>query len=166
MDDDRPPALPLIRPVAPVPARTGDDEARRLAEALQRGVSRMLEERGFGTLVEFRLPNGRRVDVVGLNAACDFVIVEVKTSVADLRADLKWPEYLPYCNAFYFAVPDGFPQHLLPAEHGVIVADAFDGVIVRPSATFALNATRRRHQMLRFALTASARLSRLADPRF
>jgi hypothetical protein len=164
--DDRPPGLPLVRPPARPPARNGDDEARRLAEALQRGVCRMLEEQGFGTLVEFRLPNGRRADVIGLNAATDFVIVEVKTSVADLRADLKWPEYLPYCNAFYFAVPEAFPQHLLPAEHGVIVADAYDAAVIRPSAAFALHPTRRRSQLLRFALTASARLSRLADPRF
>jgi hypothetical protein len=166
VNDDRPPGLPLIRPTAPPPARSLDDEARRLAEALQRGVSRMLEEHGYGTLVEFRLPNGRRADVIGLNAATDFVIVEVKTSVADLRADAKWPEYLPYCNAFYFAVPDGFPQHLLPAEHGVIVADAYDAAVIRPSGAFALHPTRRRSQLLRFALTASARLSRLADPRF
>lgn len=163
MKEQRTPALPLVRRAGAV-APT-DDALRRVTEAVSRGVCRMFEEHGHGTLVEFRLPNGRRVDVMTLDTAGAFSIVEVKASVEDFRADLKWPDYLPWCDAFYFAVPEGFPLALLPAEHGVIVADAYDAAIIRPSAGFALHATRRRSQLLRFALTASARLGRLADPR-
>src|SRR5688572_25536858 len=79
-------------------------EPRDLAPQLARGVTRLLAEHGYGTLVEFRLPAARRVDVIGLDRDSRFVIVEIKTSVADFRADQKWREYLPYCDAFYFAV--------------------------------------------------------------
>lgn len=32
---------------------------------------------------------------------------EVKVSRSDFKADKKWPGYLEYCHAFYFACPDG-----------------------------------------------------------
>ncbi|MBM3488026.1 MAG: MmcB family DNA repair protein [Alphaproteobacteria bacterium] len=163
MKEERSPALPLVRRTGAV--APADEALRRITEAVSRGVCRMFEDNGHGTLVEFRLPNGRRVDVMTLGPASEFAIVEVKASVEDFRGDLKWPDYLPWCDAFYFAVPEGFPLALLPAEHGVIVADAYEAAIIRPSAAFALHAARRRSQLLRFALTASARLARLADPR-
>src|SRR3546814_5087076 len=37
-------------------------------------------------------------------------------SLADLRADGKWPDYVGYCDAFYFAVPPGFPHDPVPEE--------------------------------------------------
>ena len=40
----------------------------------------------------------------------DLVIVEVKSSLEDFRADQKWREYQPYCDAFYFAVAPEFPR--------------------------------------------------------
>jgi hypothetical protein len=138
--------------------------SRDIAPLLARGVTRHLIGRGYGTLIEFKLPAGRRCDVIGLDRDSRFVIVEIKTSVADFRADQKWREYLPYCDAFYFAVPETFPQMLLPAACGVMVADAYDAAIVRPAVEMAISAGRRRHQLVRFALAASVRLNRVVDP--
>lgn len=139
-------------------------ESRDMAPQLARGVTRFLAEHGHGTLIEFRLPVGRRVDVIGLDRDSRFAIVEVKTSLADFRADQKWREYLPYCDTFYFAVPQGFPHALLPASCGVLIADAYGAAIARPGVEMAMNTTRRRHQLVRFALAASVRLNRIVDP--
>ena len=137
---------------------------RDIAPQLARGVTRLLAEQGYGTLVEFRLPVGRRVDVIGLDRDSRFAIVEIKTSVADFRADQKWREYLPYCDLFYFAVPEGFPTVLLPTSCGLIIADAYTAAVVRPGIAMAMNASRRRHQLVRFALAAAVRLNRAYDP--
>ena len=139
-------------------------EPRELAPQLARGVTRLLAEHGYGTLVEFRLPAARRVDVIGLDRDSRFVIVEIKTSVADFRADQKWREYLPYCDAFYFAVPEGFPRVLLPASCGLLIADAYGAAMLRPAVEMAMNKARRRHQLVRFALAAAVRLNRVYDP--
>ncbi len=58
---------------------------------LARGVCRALDQLGYASLVEFPLANGRRADVLALGKAGDLVIVEIKSSVADFRADRKWP---------------------------------------------------------------------------
>jgi hypothetical protein len=139
-------------------------ESRDRAPLLARGVTRLLAEHGYGTLVEFRLPAARRVDVIGLDRDSRFVIVEIKTSVADFRADQKWREYLPYCDAFYFAVPEEFPRVLLPASCGLLVADAYGAAMLRPAVEMAMNKARRRHQLVRFALAAAVRLNRVYDP--
>lgn len=123
-----------------------------------RGATRLLVEMGYRTLTELQLGNGRRVDVIGLDRQGRFVVVEVKSSVADFRADGKWLEYLPYCDAFYFAVSPDFPMEILPPDVGVIVADAYDGAIQRDAHVIAMNASRRRALTVRFARTAAGRL--------
>lgn len=165
MPSSLPEPLPALR-------RAAIDSVRRQSfatvspatRALTRGVCRLFAERGYGTVVEFPLTSGRRVDVIGLGAGGDFLIVEIKASVADFRADRKWHEYLPYCERFYFAVPESFPHDILPEDCGLVVADAFGGAIRRDSPARMVNATRKRHQLLRFALAASERLHRLCDP--
>ncbi len=136
-----------------------------LADQLARGICRRLGNLGYGALTEFRVGRGRRVDVIGLNREGRFVIVEIKTSVADFRADSKWPDYLPWCDAYYFAVPAEFPRDILPEDEGLIVADAWDATILREAEERVMNATRRRTQILRFGLTASSRLHAVVDPR-
>lgn len=135
-----------------------------LADRLARGVSRRLRDIGYGTLVEFRVGTERRVDVMGLDQFGRFAIVEIKTSEADFRCDRKWHEYLEFCDRFYFAVPTQFPREILPEEHGLMTADAFDAAIIRQSQDFKMNAARRRNQILRFALAASGRLHYASDP--
>lgn len=134
-------------------------------EAVCRGVCRMMTEMGFGTLTEFRLTVPRRVDVIALGDGGEFVIIEIKSSVEDFRGDHKWQEYLPYCDRFFFAVPEQFPSRILPPDAGLIVADAYGAAIRRPSPVHAVNGTRRRRQLHRFAMAASTRLQRLCDPR-
>ncbi len=125
---------------------------------LTRGVCRLFQSLGFGTLTEFKLANGRRVDVMAIDRNGDFVIVEVKSTVSDYRGDRKWQEYLPFCERFYFAVPQGFPVQLLPDDCGLIVADPFDAAVRRESLAQKVNASRKRRQLIRFALAASDRL--------
>jgi hypothetical protein len=149
---------------APAADETADRAADRAAQ-VARGVCRRLADLGYGTLTEFRVGQGRRVDVIGLDKDGRFAIVEIKTSLADFRADTKWPDYLPFCDLYYFAVPDGFPTDVLPEEHGLIVADAHDAAILREAPARPMNGTRRKGQILRFGLAASGRLQGLLDPR-
>jgi len=135
------------------------------ADDLARGVCRALADFGYQSLVEFRVGQGRRVDVAALNRESSFVVVEIKTSEADFRSDGKWHEYLPFCDRFFFAVPESFPRDLLPADHGVMVADAFGAAILREAPEMPMNAARRRAQIVRFALAASQRLRQVTDPR-
>ncbi len=136
-----------------------------IAADLVRGVSRFLADAGYQSVAEFTLRNRRRADVFALNRDGHVIVLEIKPSEADFRADGKRPEYLPYCDAFYFAVPPGFPDVILPADQGLIIADAYHAEIVRPAAEQKLNGTRRRHLILNFALVAAARLRGVEDPR-
>jgi hypothetical protein len=129
-----------------------------------RGVGRLLLERGLPPLFEFTLPSGRRLDVAAVSEAGDITAVEIKVSLADFRADAKWNEYLDYCDRYYFAVPDGFPQELLPAEQGLIVADRFGAAIVREAPYAPLAAARRKALLIRFARAAAERYARAGDP--
>ena len=139
------------------PFKTG---AEQVTERVTRGICLMLNELGYETLREFRVGSNRRVDVIGLNPDGEFVIVEVKSSVADFRSDRKWREYLAFCEKFYFAVPEDFPQALLPEECGLMVADSFGGVVRRQSPVGSINGNRKRSQLVRFAVTAAGRLRR------
>lgn len=134
------------------------------AEDIARGVCRLFGDLGLAPLLEFPLGNGRRVDVAGMGRDGRFVVAEVKASERDFRADGKWPEYLPWCDEFYFAVAGGFPLELLPDDAGVIVADAFHGAVLRPAPARRMNAARRRSQILRFGLKAARRLHAVSDP--
>jgi hypothetical protein len=144
----------------PVPEPIQELLARRLA----RGIARSLTARGFATLTEFFLLNGRRVDVIAVNGSGQTIIVEIKSSVADYRADQKWTEYLEFCDVFYFAVPLDFPREILPEDCGLMVADHYGAEVIREAPAQAMNSSRRRAQTLRLALTAMQRLGRMNDP--
>ena len=134
------------------------------AALLARGVCRALTQLGYASLVEFPLANGRRADVLALGSTGDLVIVEVKSSVADFRADQKWPAYRDFSDRLYFAVATSFPTVLIPEECGLMVADPFGAVLLREARATPLNPSRRRALTLRFARTAAARLHRSLDP--
>ncbi len=133
------------------------------ASDIARGAVRLLDTLGFRSLTEMRLISGRRVDAIGLDGRGRFAVVEVKSSLADLRADEKWPEYLPFCDWFYFAVAPDFRLDALPANTGIIIADRYGGEVVRPSPGAPMASATRRRQTLLFAHTASGRLSRLLE---
>ncbi|MEO0983302.1 MAG: MmcB family DNA repair protein [Pseudomonadota bacterium] len=131
------------------------------AAAIARGVLRLFEALGHCGITEMTLANGRRADVAALGPGGEVSIVEVKSSVADFRADAKWPDYQPYCDRFYFAVGHTFPADLIPDEAGLIIADGFGGAVVRESTEAPLAAARRKAVTLRFARMAAQRLTRL-----
>jgi hypothetical protein len=134
------------------------------AALLARGVCRALEQLGYASLLEFPLANRRRADILALGRGGELIIVEIKSSVADFRADRKWPDYREFADRFYFAVPSGFPVTLIPEECGLIVADAFAADLIRDGTAGALAPSRRKALTLRFALAAAARLRRHLDP--
>jgi hypothetical protein len=134
------------------------------AALLARGVCRTLEQLGYVSLVEFPLANGRRADIVALARTGDLVIVEIKSSVADFRADRKWSAYRDFSDRLYFAVPNDFPRFLIPDECGLMVADSFGAAVLRDGTTTRLGAGRRRALTIRFARIAASRLRRILDP--
>ena len=147
------------------PARNGYDEhMKNDGNVLARGVCRFLRRGGFGTLTEFTLRNRRRVDVIALAEDGRIAVVEVKSSEADFRADTKWQDYLGFCDAFYFAVPEDFPRHLIPESCGLLVADGFGAEMLREPEEGRVNPARRKSLITRFARTASLRLQALTDP--
>lgn len=129
------------------------------AQDVARGASRLLLQEGFSPILEFTLANGRRLDIAALGADGTVMGVEIKVATADLKADTKWPEYLEFCELFYFAIPPDFPDELVPPETGLIVADRYGGAIVRPSPIATIHASRRKAMTLRFAKVAAERLS-------
>lgn len=139
-------------------------ESREIAKMLCRGASRALAQLGFATLAEVPLADGRRADILALGRDGALVIVEIKSSVADFRADRKWPEYRRWCDRLYFAVAEGFPLDLIPAECGLIRADGFGAAFLREPLLEKLDPARRRALQLRFARIAASRLQRLLDP--
>lgn len=139
-------------------------DARDYPRELCRGVCRALAHRGFATLAEVALANGRRADVLALGRDGELIIVEIKSSVADFKSDRKWPEYREYCDRLYFAVSGDFPQELIPEDCGLIVADGFGAAFLRDGRAEPLVAARRRALLLRFATLAAVRLRRLTDP--
>jgi hypothetical protein len=135
-----------------------------LATLLTRGVCRALHQLGYASLAEFPLANGRRADVLALGKRGDLVIVEIKSSVADFRADHKWPLYREFADRLVFAVASGFPTALIPEECGLMVADAFGAALLRDGHSAPLAAARRRSLTLRFARIAATRMHRVLDP--
>ncbi len=134
------------------------------AEGLARGVCRLLDAMGYTPLTELPLASGRRADVVGLDGRGRFALVEIKASAADFKSDTKWPEYLPHCDRFYFAVGNGFPSEILPPGVGLIVADRFGAEVVRPAPLEPMGAGLRRRQTLRFARIAGNRMRARYQP--
>ena len=131
---------------------------------LARGVCRFLRHAGYAVLTEFTLRNRRRVDVIALAEDGRITVVEVKSSEADFRADAKWQDYLDYCDAFYFAVPEEFPGHLIPESCGLLVADGFGAELLRDPEEGRVNPARRKSLITRFARVAGLRLQALTDP--
>ncbi len=146
-----------------VAAETIPVAAPELTQQVTRGVCRGLSELGYSVLTEFTLANGRRVDVMGLAPDGYFVAAEVKVTTTDFLGDNKWPDYLPYCDSFFFAVPADFPMEMVPDDCGLIVADAYGAEILRSQDHQKMHASRRKSVVLRFARVAADRLQLTRD---
>jgi len=133
-------------------------------QRLARGVCRHLAGRGFATLTEFVPEAGIRVDVIALGPKGEIWVVECKSSRVDFVGDRKWAAYLPWCDRFFWAVDSDFPSEILPQDAGIILADDFDGELVRWPPETPLAGARRRALTQRFARTAAQRLGLIIDP--
>jgi hypothetical protein len=126
-------------------------------QVVTRGAARLLVALGYAPVAEVCLPNGRRADLMALGPKGEIAIVEVKSGPEDYLADRKWGEYLPYCDAFYFAVAPEFPRQLLPEEPGLIVADGFGGAVLRDAPHTPLAPARRKALTLAVGRLAAMR---------
>src|SRR5258708_36883165 len=100
--------------------------------AVCRGACRLMRQASDSVLLEVPLPDGRRADIFAVGRSGEITIVEVKSSIEDWRVDIKWPDYLGWCDQPYVAVPLHFPQALIPEGIGLIVADPYGGGSARP----------------------------------
>src|SRR5262245_20794707 len=130
-----------------------------ITAALARGVTRALADHGLSSILEVPLANGRRADVMGLTASGEIWIVETKSCLEDFAVDGKWPDYIEYCDRFFFGVTEEFPRALISEECGLIVADGFGGAILRDSPLRPLAGARRKAVTLLFARLAAQRLA-------
>lgn len=143
---------------------------RHDAVAVVRGICRLFARNDIWCLPEMPLRNGRRADLMGIDPKGRVVIVEIKVSRADLLGDGKWPDYLDFCDRFYWGVPPGIDCAILdgldfrPDCCGVIVADSYDAEIVRPAPSHPLAAARRKVEVERLARTALRRGIVANDP--
>jgi len=128
-----------------------------VTDAVTRGAARLFDALGYAPLLEVGLPNGRRADIMALGPRGQIAIVEVKSSLEDFRVDLKWPEYLPYCDAFFFAVAPEFPRDILPEGPGLVIADGFGGAVLTEAPATPLAPARRKALTLAFARLAAFR---------
>jgi hypothetical protein len=141
-----------------------DGRQSETARMIARGVRRLLRARGFSSLTELPLTDGRRADIAAVNRDGEVLIVEIKSSLADFRADRKWRDYAACCDRLYFAISDSTPAGLMPIEAGLILADPYGAEIVREADLQRMAPASRRAILLRFAQAAADRLHRLADP--
>jgi hypothetical protein len=144
-------------------------DASLIAADVARGVTRLLCRQDLFAVCEMPLPNGRRADLMAIDAKGSFTIVEIKVAKTDLITDGKWLDYLEYCDRFFWAVPPYLAQILeeeryLPREAGLIVADRYDAAVVRDAAHRPLAPARRKAELLRFARRAARRLAAQVDP--
>jgi hypothetical protein len=141
-----------------------DGRQSETALAIARGTARLLHALGFATISELPLPSGRRADLVGLNERSEIWIVEIKSSLEDLRADHKWEDYRLHCDRLFFAFTQDLPCDVFPKDTGLIVADAYGAHLHCEAPMHKLPAPTRKLMTVRFALAAARRMSRLIDP--
>lgn len=140
------------------------------AADVARGIGRLFARNNIWCVSEMPLRNGRRADMMGIDAKGQVVIVEIKVSRADLMGDGKWPDYLDHCDRFYWGLPPHLDRNGMegpdfrPDMCGIIVADGYDGEILRPAPTHSLNAARRKVEVERLARTALRRQQVALDP--
>ena len=141
-----------------------DRRQSETALAIARGTARLLRSLGFSCISELPLPSGRRADLVALNERGEIWIVEIKSSVDDLRADQKWHEYRAHCDRLLFAFTQDLPCEIFPKDTGLIVADAYGAHLHCEAPEHRLPAPTRKQMTVRFAMAAAQRINRLVDP--
>ena len=140
------------------------------ATDVARGVTRLFHSLGMTVLCEVPLPNSRRADMVVIDPRGQITIVEIKVAKADLHNDAKWPDYLDYCDRFFWALDPALDRSLLdtedylPERSGIIVGDRYGAEILREAAISALAPARRKAETLRIARLGMRRIMLSQDP--
>jgi hypothetical protein len=150
------------------------DDANRLATCRQSadrwtsigpgydGASRspavVFSELRLSMVPEIALASGRRADLMALNGKGEIWIVEIKSSVEDLRSDRKWSDYRAHCDRLFFATHPGVPSELFPEDCGLIISDGWSADLLREAPEHRLAAASRKAVLLRFARAAADRL--------
>ncbi len=124
----------------------------------------MLGGLGFVGIEEFVPARGLRLDVLALGPKGELWVIECKSGRADFTSDRKWQNYLDWGDRFFWAVGTDFPTDLLPADSGLIIADAHGGEVLRMGGEAKLAAARRKVITRKFAQHAARRLQALRDP--
>jgi hypothetical protein len=150
------------RQIPPLPPL--DRRQSETALSVARGTARLLRSLGFSCISELSLPSGRRADLVALNERGEIWIIEIKSSVEDLRADHKWEDYRAHCDRLFFAFTQDLPCEIFPKDTGLIVADAYGAHMLCEAPLHRLAAPTRKLMTVRFALVAGQRMNRLIDP--
>ena len=151
----------LVVKISQVPV---DGRQSETALIVARGAMRLLLSHGFTCVSELPLPSGRRADLVAVGRSGEIWIVEIKSSIADFRADQKWMDYRMHCDRLFFATTIEVPCEIFPKDTGLIVADGFGGEIVCEAPEHRLPAPTRKAMTLRIAQCAALRLQSLIDP--
>lgn len=139
------------------------------AADVARGIMRLFARNDIWCLAEMPLRNARRADLMGVDPKGRIVIVEIKVQRGDLLGDGKWPDYLDFCDRFYWGVPPSLDRAPLetagfrPECCGIIVADGYDAEILRPAPLLPLAAARRKCETERLARAALRRMTVAAD---
>lgn len=141
-----------------------DGRQSEAALNIRRGAARCLLAHGFAHAPEVSLATGRRADMLAVHDNGEIWIVEIKSSLADFRADQKWQDYRIDCDRLFFAVAPDFPREVLPEDAGMIIADRYGGEILRAAPEHRMTAARRKAVTLRAARLSALRLHALADP--
>ena len=155
--------------MAPSPDSLCFSDSPPIAAEVARGGTRLFCRQDLFAMCEVPLPNGRRADMMAIDAKGGLTIVEIKVAKADLVGDGKWFDYLDYCDRFYWAVPPALAaicegERFLPGAAGLIVADRYDAAIVREASHRPLAPARRKAELLRFARRSARRLAAQVDP--
>lgn len=149
--------MPLIN----APRQNLLEDGRQSANAMlvRRGVQRLMLDYGHALLPELSLANGRRADLVVMTKKGMIWIIEIKSSIEDLRVDHKWPDYRSYCDRLYFATHPDVPQDIFPQDAGFILSDGYSAEILEEAPEHRLAAGTRKALTLRFARIAAQRLT-------
>jgi hypothetical protein len=158
--------MTLIAPDSPV---VPHNEARDAA-AVARGITRLFARNDIWCIGEMPLRNNRRADLMGIDAKGQIIIVEIKVAKADLLGDGKWPDYLDFCDRFFWGLASHLDRSCMeteafrPDQCGLIVADGYDAEILRPAPLIPLAAARRKVEVERLARAALRRQAVALDP--
>lgn len=157
--------------IAPSPDSPPDPLAIADAAAVARGITRLFARNDIWCIPEMPLRNGRRADLMGIDARGQVIIVEIKVARADLLGDGKWPDYLDHCDRFFWGLAGHLDRACMeseafrPDQCGLIVADGYDAEILRPAPLIPLAAARRKVEVERLARAALRRQAIALDPR-